>query len=88
MAETLRIDRPRAGVVVLQLNRPKQLNAINELMRDELTQTLAAIASDTSVHAVVLTGAGRGFCSGIDVRNFGPETLGTTVNRSSSITRV
>jgi enoyl-CoA hydratase len=75
VTETLRIDRPRAGVVVLQLNRPRQLNAINELMRDELTQTLAAIASDTSVHAVVLTGAGRGFCSGIDVQNFGPETL-------------
>jgi enoyl-CoA hydratase/carnithine racemase len=75
VTETLRIDRPRAGVVVLQLNRPRQLNAINELMRDELTQTLAAIGADTSVHAVVLTGEGRGFCSGIDVRNFGPETL-------------
>ena len=75
MTETLRIDRPRAGAVVLQLNRPRQLNAINELMRDELTQTLAAIGADTSVHAVVLTGAGRGFCSGIDVRHFGPETL-------------
>ena len=75
MTETLRIDRPRAGAVVLQLNRPRQLNAINELMRDELTQTLAAIGADTSVHAVVLTGAGRGFCSGIDVRHFGPKTL-------------
>ena len=75
MTETLRIDRPRAGAVVLQLHRPRQLNAINELMRDELTQTLAAIGADTSVHAVVLTGAGRGFCSGIDVRHFGPKTL-------------
>jgi enoyl-CoA hydratase len=75
LTETLRIDRPRAGVVVLQLNRPRQLNAINELMRTELTETVAAIASDASVHAVVLTGEGRGFCSGIDVRNFGPKTL-------------
>jgi enoyl-CoA hydratase len=75
VTETLRIDRPRAGVVVLQLNRPRQLNAINELMRTELTETVAAIASDASVHAVVLTGGGRGFCSGIDVRNFGTETL-------------
>jgi enoyl-CoA hydratase len=78
VTETLRIDRPRAGVVVLQLNRPRQLNAINELMRDELTQTLAAIGADTSVHAVVLTAEGRGFCSGTDVRNFGPETLETS----------
>jgi enoyl-CoA hydratase len=74
VTETLTIDRSRPGVVVLQLNRPKQLNAINEVMRDELTQTFATIGADTSVNAVVLTGAGRGFCSGIDVRNFGPKT--------------
>ena len=41
MTETLIVDRPQAGVVVLQLNRPKQLNAINQVMRDELTQTFA-----------------------------------------------
>lgn len=75
MTETLTIDRPRPGVVVLQLNRPKQLNAINEAMRDELAQTFATIGADTSANVVVLTGAGRGFCSGIDVRNFGPKTL-------------
>lgn len=75
MTETLTIDRPRPGVVVLQLNRPKQLNAINEAMRDELAQTFATIGADTSANVVVLTGAGRGFCSGIDVRNFGPKAL-------------
>jgi enoyl-CoA hydratase len=75
VTETLILDRPRPGVVVLQLNRPAALNAINEVMRNELMQTLAAIAADTSVHAVVLTGAGRGFCSGIDVRNFGGRPL-------------
>jgi enoyl-CoA hydratase len=75
VTETLTIDRPQAGTVVLQLNRPKQLNAINEVMRDELTQTFADIATDTSVNVVVLTGAGRGFCSGIDVRNFAPRTV-------------
>ncbi|MGE2720486.1 enoyl-CoA hydratase/isomerase family protein [Mycolicibacterium celeriflavum] len=71
MTETLVVDRDRPGVVVLQLNRPKQLNAINEVMRDELSLTLGEIAADASVNAVVLTGAGRGFCAGIDVRNFG-----------------
>jgi enoyl-CoA hydratase len=75
VTETLIVDRPQAGTVVLQLNRPKQLNAINEVMRDELTQTFADIATDTSVNVVVLTGAGRGFCSGIDVRNFAPRTV-------------
>jgi enoyl-CoA hydratase/carnithine racemase len=75
VTETLIVDRPQTGVVALQLNRPKQLNAINEVLRDELTQTLPAIGSDTSVNVVVLTGAGRGFCSGIDVRDFGPGML-------------
>jgi enoyl-CoA hydratase len=75
VTETLILDRPQAGIVVLQLNRPKQLNAINQVMRDELTKTFADIATDTSVNVVVLTGAGRGFCSGIDVRDFGPGML-------------
>ncbi|OBI83174.1 enoyl-CoA hydratase/isomerase family protein [Mycobacterium sp. E740] len=75
MAEALSIDRPQSGVLVLQLNRPRQLNAIDEAMRDALAQAFREIAADTSVNAVVLTGAGRGFCSGIDVRNFGPGML-------------
>jgi enoyl-CoA hydratase len=75
---TLIVDRPHAGVVVLQLNRPKQLNAINEAMRDELMQTFAEIGADTAVNVVVITGAGRGFCSGIDVRNFAARTLETS----------
>jgi enoyl-CoA hydratase len=69
--ETLEFDTSRDGVVVLRLNRPKQLNAINQVMRDELVATLAALATDTAVHAMVLTGVGRGFCSGLDTRNFG-----------------
>jgi enoyl-CoA hydratase/carnithine racemase len=72
VTETLIVDRPHDGTVVLQLNRPKKLNAINQVMRDELTQSFADIATDASVNVVVLTGAGRGFCSGIDVRDFGP----------------
>jgi enoyl-CoA hydratase/carnithine racemase len=76
--ETLALEAPQDGVAVLRLNRPDRLNAINEAMQIELTQTLAALASDRSVHAVVLTGAGRGFCSGLDVRNFGPGMLDAT----------
>ena len=72
MTETLSVQRPSDGVVVLHLNRPERLNAINEVMVDELTDTLDDLASDTSVHAVIVTGAGRGFCSGIDMRGFGP----------------
>jgi enoyl-CoA hydratase len=72
VTETLSVQRPHAGVAVLELNRPNQLNAINDAMVGELNHTLAALDADDSVHAVVLTGAGRGFCSGIDMRDFGP----------------
>lgn len=58
-------------MVAIRLNRPERLNAINDAMLAELTAALAALAGDRSVHAVILTGAGRGFCSGLDVRDFG-----------------
>src|ERR1700738_3411288 len=74
-AQTLELDRPHDGVTVLRLNRPQRLNAINEAMQTELAQTLADFATDQFVRAVVLTGAGRAFCSGIDVRDFGPSMV-------------
>ena len=70
MTDTLLVERPHAGVLLVTLNRPQRLNAINDAMRRELTGTLASAADD--VNAVVLKGAGRGFCSGIDMRDFGP----------------
>lgn len=75
MTETLELDTPATGVLIIRLNRPKQLNAINEVMRDEIASTLASVAKDPAIHAVVITGAGRGFCSGIDIRNFGSGML-------------
>lgn len=72
---TLELDRPADGVAVLRLNRPQRLNAINEAMQTELRDLLGELAVDSAVRAVVLTGAGRGFCAGIDVRDFGPSML-------------
>ncbi|WP_163801588.1 enoyl-CoA hydratase/isomerase family protein [Mycolicibacterium sediminis] len=76
--ETLDLGTPADGVAVLRLNRPGRLNAVNEVMRDELIATFAALSADRSVRAIVLTGSGRGFCSGIDVRDFGPGMLDAT----------
>jgi enoyl-CoA hydratase len=78
MPSTLELDRPHDGVVVVRLNRPERLNAINEVMQTELTQVLGDLAGDSSARAVVLTGAGRGFCAGIDMRDFGPGMLEAT----------
>lgn len=60
------------GVAVLRLNRPDRLNAINAELVAALRDTCGAIAAHPTIRVVVLTGAGRGFCSGLDLRNFGP----------------
>jgi enoyl-CoA hydratase len=69
---TLQLDTPQPATVVVRLNRPERLNAINEVMVRELNDACTSIANDREVRVVVLTGAGRGFCSGIDLRDFGP----------------
>jgi 2-(1,2-epoxy-1,2-dihydrophenyl)acetyl-CoA isomerase len=55
------------GVRILTLNRPRRLNALTPELHQMLREALASAAADTSVGAVVLTGAGRAFCSGGDV---------------------
>jgi enoyl-CoA hydratase/carnithine racemase len=57
------------GIAVLTLNRPERLNAVDPVMHSELTTICGDIDSDPDVRVAVLTGAGRGFCSGGD---FGP----------------
>jgi enoyl-CoA hydratase/carnithine racemase len=67
--ETLLVDRPRAGVAVATLNRPDRLNALTFGMFDELAQLAADVGADDRVRVLVLTGAGRGFCAGLDLRD-------------------
>jgi enoyl-CoA hydratase/carnithine racemase len=59
----------RDGVATITLNRPERLNAITFEVYRELTDTFAALRSEQSVRAVVITGTGRAFCSGGDVRD-------------------
>jgi enoyl-CoA hydratase/carnithine racemase len=75
VGETVRVDTPREGVRLVTLDRPDRLNAINEVMVGEIRDVFDALGADRDARAVVLTGAGRGFCSGIDVRDFGPGML-------------
>ena len=64
---TLLVERPRDGVVLVTLNRPAQLNAITFQMFDELHDLTGRLMTDESARAVVVTGSGRGFCSGLDL---------------------
>nr|WP_225447585.1 enoyl-CoA hydratase-related protein [Streptacidiphilus sp. PB12-B1b] len=60
------------GVSWITLNRPRTLNAVTAEMREQLIALLEQASADPAVRAVVLTGAGRGFCSGADLRNPAP----------------
>jgi enoyl-CoA hydratase/carnithine racemase len=55
------------GICTITLNRPDLRNAINDQMRAELIAAFAAADTDASVRAIIMTGAGKGFCSGGDI---------------------
>jgi enoyl-CoA hydratase len=71
--ETLLLDWPVPQVALVTLNRPERLNAITVAMYDELDDTVARLAADRSTRVVVLTGAGRGFCAGQDLKDLGAD---------------
>jgi enoyl-CoA hydratase len=67
----IEVQRPRDGVTVLRLNRPAKLNAMTVELVDALHTELDRLAEDNHCRVVVLTGAGRGFCAGLDLGGFG-----------------
>src|SRR5579863_5186215 len=67
------LEERSGAVLTLRLNRPEKLNALNPALCSQLVQGLLRAGEDKSVRAVVLTGAGRGFCSGADI-NFMRDT--------------
>lgn len=67
-------DRPAEGVVRLTLNRPAKLNAMTVTLVGRLHDLLDEVADDPACRVVVLTGAGRGFCAGLDLGGYGTRT--------------
>ncbi|WP_198163843.1 enoyl-CoA hydratase/isomerase family protein [Nocardia violaceofusca] len=65
--QVVRIERPTAGVAVVVLDRPARLNAMNPSSIPVVTQAVRPLADDPETRVVILTGAGRGFCTGMDL---------------------
>jgi enoyl-CoA hydratase/carnithine racemase len=67
----IELDSPHPGVTRVTMNRPEKLNALTTGLVQGLHDALDAIAVDHSCRVVVLTGAGRGFCAGLDLGGYG-----------------
>ncbi len=83
MTDLVLVDHPRPHVAVLTLNRPDRLNALSIDLALELDDTIRRVGTQNDTWVVVLTGAGRGFCSGLDLKDYGvlPGIDGLTVGR-------
>jgi enoyl-CoA hydratase len=71
MSSLVLVEDAAPHVRRLTLNRPEQLNAMTAELCQTLHEQLAALAADRSCRAVILTGAGRGFCAGLDLHGYG-----------------
>jgi enoyl-CoA hydratase/carnithine racemase len=83
------VERPRPEIAVVTLNQPAKLNALSFALVDDLHDALDALQLDNSCRVVVLTGAGRGFCSGLDLTRIeGSSTsAGTTGPRAGMLSQ-
>lgn len=75
MPTSIKVETAKEGVALLTLCRPEKLNALSWEMVDELNQALDEISADDRIRVLVITGEGRGFCSGMDIR--GEDSLGS-----------
>jgi enoyl-CoA hydratase len=80
----LELTYPRPDIALVTLNRPEKLNALSHELVDDLHRALDEIRADNECRVVVLTGAGRGFCSGLDLSSLAPGAVadGTMFPRS------
>jgi enoyl-CoA hydratase len=72
MQETVKVTTFESGILQLSLNRPVQLNALNRELLQRLNQIFEEIKHDKSVKGILLTGEGKGFCAGADIKQLVP----------------
>jgi 2-(1,2-epoxy-1,2-dihydrophenyl)acetyl-CoA isomerase len=81
----LLVETSPEGVRTITLNRPEKLNAVNQALAAEVPRALREAGSDESVRCVVLTGAGRGFCAGLELDPANVAAMRTITNRTQQV---
>lgn len=79
MSDQVLLEEVKPGIGLLTLNRPDSLNALSWDLVDELHETLDRIDHNNALRVIVLTGAGRGFCAGLDLK--GATVLGSSMSK-------
>jgi len=85
---TFLYEQDDSGIATITLNRPERLNALTFEVYRELTDTFAALRDERSVRVVVVTGAGRAFCSGGDVHDIIGELFSRNMEGLLEFTRM
>jgi enoyl-CoA hydratase len=75
MSDPVVLVSKEGGIATVTLNRPEKLNALNRELRSAFCSTMQALRSDQEIRVVIITGAGRAFCAGLDLRELGTAGL-------------
>jgi enoyl-CoA hydratase len=67
----VRLEFPIAGCAIVTLDRPAAMNALSLAMRKQLAATIDDLRSDPDVRVLIVTGAGKAFCAGLDLKELG-----------------
>ena len=76
MSEPVVLVEKSEGIATVTLNRPQAMNALSMELRDSLRQAFIDLGSDPEAEVVILTGAGRGFCGGLDLKELATKGIG------------
>jgi enoyl-CoA hydratase len=67
----VRLEFPIAGCAIVTLDRPAAMNALSFAMRKQIVATIDNLQKDARIHVLILTGAGKSFCAGLDLKELG-----------------
>jgi enoyl-CoA hydratase len=84
MPEVVLVEK-QDGVATVTLNRPEARNALSAELREALAATFSELSGATDVSAIILTGAGKAFCAGLDLRELGAGGLGRALGPDTDL---